>query len=500
MDVIKVELISHAKIKVYSDDGIAWELREQFAFFVPGYKFMPKYRNKIWDGKIRLFDYNTRTLPAGLYYKLKQYCDSCNYQIEFVDSPYGIPGQKSKVDPKKVMDFIKSLNLHSRGNPIEIRDYQFDSVCASIEHKRLMLLSPTSSGKSLIIYCLLRWWLAEREDKFLVIVPTTSLVEQMYSDFEDYSSNDPDWNAKNELHKIYSGKEKTNVHEQIFISTWQSIYKLPRTWFEQFGTIIGDEAHLFTANSLTKSMDKATNAGRRIGTTGTLDGTKTNELVLTGVFGPVRRVTTTKKLQDDGTISKLKINVLNLKWPDEIRQNFGRVTYQAEVDWLVRNEKRNSFIRNLALDLPGNTLILFQFVEKHGKVIHKMIQEKTKHRLFYVSGEVDKMDREAIRRIVENQKKSTIVASLGTFSTGINIRNLHNIIFASPSKSQIKVLQSIGRTLRKADDGSMAKMYDLVDHLDWKSHQNYALKHGLIRQDIYKQEQFNVQQHEVIMS
>lgn len=499
MDVVKVELISHAKIRVYCDDGIAWELREAFSFFVNGYKFMPKYRNKMWDGKIRIFDYNTRTLPAGLWNKLKKYCDSFNYKIEFIDSPYGLPGDKIKIDPKEVMDFIKSLNLHSRGKPIEIRDYQFNSVCASIENKRLLLLSPTASGKSLIIYCLLRWWQKEREDKFLIVVPTTSLVEQMYTDFEDYSSEDPDWKAKNELHKIYAGKEKTNIHEKVFISTWQSIYKLPRTWFEQFGTIIGDEAHLFTANSLTKSMEKAINAENRIGTTGTLDGTKTNELVLRGIFGPVKKVTTTKKLQESGTISDLEINVLDLQWPEETRKNFGKIPYQSEIDWLVRNEKRNKFIKNLALNLPGNTLILFQFIEKHGKVIHKMLQEETKHRLFYVAGEVDKIEREIIRNIVENQKKSTIVASLGTFSTGTNIRNLHNIIFATPSKSQIKVLQSIGRSLRKADNGEIARMFDIVDHLNWGKRQNYALQHGLIRQDIYKKEKFNVHKHKVIL-
>lgn len=492
-----MQLKDHAKLQIFSDDGIAWELREHFAFFVPGYKFMPKYRNRVWDGKIRLFDYNSRTLPVGLYDEFEKLCKSRNYEIIMEDSVYGSPRDKDMVDPKEVMEFIKNLNLHSKGKPITIRDYQFNAICRAIEEKRLLLLSPTGSGKSLIIYVLLRWWQVQREDKFLVVVPTTSLVEQMYSDFEDYSTHDSTWNAKDELHKIYSGREKTNVHEDIFISTWQSIYKLPKTWFEQFGTIFGDEAHLFTANSLTKSMDKARNAARRVGTTGTLDGTKTNELVLTGVFGPVVRVTTTKKLQDNDTLAQLDIRMLDLIYPDDIRANFGKVKYQAEVDWIVRHEGRNRFIRNLALDLDGNTLILFQFVDKHGKVLYDMIRDKTKHRSFYVAGEVDKADREAIRHIVETQKKSTIVASLGTFSTGVNIKNLHNIIFASPSKSQIKVLQSIGRGLRKADNGQKTRLYDLVDHIDSPSHENYALRHGRERYKIYKKEEFDVTRHKV---
>lgn len=267
-DIVRVKLDNHSKIKVDSDKGILWELREEFSFFVPGYKFMPAYRAG-WDGKIRLFDYKTQTLPVGLYPKLVKYCEKWKYNIDIVESDYGIPFKKIKVDPAEVMKFIESLNLSSKGKPIQVRDYQFNAICRSIQDQRLLLLSPTGSGKSLIIYVLMRWWMSQREDKCLVIVPTTSLVEQMYSDFEDYSLLDKNWNAKDELHKIYSGKEKTNVHEDVYISTWQSIYKLPKTWFEQFGTIFGDEAHGFKSNSLTKSMEKSTNAINRVGTTGT---------------------------------------------------------------------------------------------------------------------------------------------------------------------------------------------------------------------------------------
>jgi superfamily II DNA or RNA helicase len=498
MDKVRVTLSTHSHIKIESDNGIAWGLRENFSFFVPGYKFMPKYRSGIWDGKIKLFDYKKRLLPAGLYHEFLKYAKEFNYQIEYDDIGYGLPGTKNKIDPNEVMDFIKSLNLHSKGKPIQVRDYQFNAICKALQDKRLLLLSPTGSGKSLIIYVLLRYLETQFDDKMLVIVPTTSLVEQMYSDFEDYSSHDSTWNAKEELHKIYSGKEKTNVHERIFISTWQSIYKLPRTWFEHFRAIFGDEAHLFTANSLTKSMDKSSNADYRIGTTGTLNGAKANELQLIGVFGPVVKVTTTKQLQDNDTLAQLNINIMNLHYSDDIKKNFGKVSYQAEIDWIVRHEKRNKFIRNLALNLEGNTLVLFQFVNKHGKVLYDMIKDQAKHRVFYVSGEVEKDDREAIRHIVETQKNSTIVASLGTFSTGINIRNLHNLVFTSPSKSQIKVLQSIGRGLRKSDNNMTTQMYDFVDHLYYgRRRKNYSFLHGEERQKIYQEQQFNVKHYKV---
>ncbi len=499
MDILQVRLDNHSKLRIGAEKGICWELRDHFSYFVPGYEWMPKFRAKAWDGKIKLFDYNSGTLPAGLYSKLVDFCKVRDYRIELEESPAGLPGVKEKINPKEVWDFIQGLNLHSKGKKIEVRDYQFNAICKALEDKRILLLSPTGSGKSLIIYILLRWIAEERSDKLLVIVPTTQLVDQMYSDFEDYSSHDDSFRAADWCHRIYAGQAKTNVHERIFISTWQSIYKLPRTWFCQFGCIIGDEAHTFTSSSLTTSMDKAWNAKYRIGTTGTLDGTKTHELVLEGVFGPVFRVTTTKKLQDEDTLAQLSISMLELVYPEETRQLFEKVKYQHEIDWIVRNEIRNRFIKNLALDQKGNTLIMFQFVQKHGKVLYELIRQAAgpDRKVFFVAGEVDKADREAIRKIVETETNAIIIASLGVFSTGVNIRNLHNIIFGSPSKSQIKILQSIGRGLRKSDNGWTTLLYDIVDNLTYSGRENYAFRHGRERKRIYNSEQFNVKYYKV---
>lgn len=499
MDTLHVGLESHAKLKILTDKGIAWELRDQFAYFVPGYEWMPKFRNKMWDGKIKLFDYNHSTLPAGLYPKLVDFCKTREYKIVLEESDFGYPGQKTKIDPKEVWEFCKSLNLHSKGKKIEVRDYQFDAICKSLEDHRILLLSPTGSGKSLIIYVLLRYISEVRKDKLLVIVPTTQLVDQMYSDFEDYSSHDDTFQASDWCHRIYAGQPKMNVHERIFISTWQSIYKLPKTWFAQFGVIIGDEAHTFTADSLTKSMDKAVNAKYRIGTTGTLDGTKTHELVLQGMFGPIHRVTTTRKLQDEGRLAQLDIMMVELEYPEETRQLFQKVKYAHEIDWIVQNETRNKFIKNLALTQEGNTLIMFQYVQKHGKVLYEQIRQAVPEgrKVFFVAGEVDKADREAIRKIVETETNAIIIASLGVFSTGVNIRNLHNIIFASPSKSQIKILQSIGRGLRVSDNGWNTQLYDLVDNLVYAKRENYAYRHGRERRKIYQAEEFNVKYYKV---
>ena len=492
-DKIILQKKNHSTLLVGCDYGIAAELSDFFSFFVPGYKYMPAYRNKVWDGKVRLFNSQTHEIPAGLVPYINDFAKKRNYQVDSEDSFYGYPESFNNVDPLEVMGFIKSLNLHSKGQPIEVRDYQFNAICDGIKRKRAILLSPTGSGKSLIIYILLRWYLKNHLDKILVIVPTTALVEQMKSDFDDYSSNDPEFNASQDCHIIYEGRPKVNISEKIFISTWQSIYRLPATWFEQFGAIFGDECHGFKSKSLTSIMNKSRNAEYRFGTTGTLDGTQTHQLVLEGLFGKVKKVTTTKKLQDEDTLAPLDIRMIVLDYSEEYRKLNSGLKYQDEVDFIVRHNPRNKFIRNLALDQSGNSLVLFQFVEKHGRVLYDLITDKVEddRKVFFVSGDTETSDREAIRRITETQKNAIIVASLGTFSTGINIRNLHNIIFTSPSKAQIRILQSIGRGLRKSDDGRTTQLFDIADDLQYKSKKNYALLHSEERIRIYKKEQFN---------
>ena len=442
---------------------------------------MPVYRNRLWDGKIRLFSIMSGELPAGLYEHLLQFAEQREYEVIVDETAYGKPDNYNQVNVKELYNFIQSLNM-----PYTIRNYQFDAVSTGIHRKRGILLSPTGSGKSLIIYALTRWYLENYNKMVLVIVPTTGLVEQMYGDFKDYG-----YDVENEVHKIYSGKDK-NTHKRIVISTWQSIYKLPKQWFHNFGMVIGDECHGFKSKSLMSIMNKASEAEYRFGTTGTLDGAQTHELVLQGLFGKIYRVTTTKSLQDNDTLAQLKIKRIVLKYAETVRKEFGKRTYQDEIDFIVSNEYRNKFIRNLALDLKGNTLILYNYVEKHGKPLFNLIEDAADEdrKVFFVSGDVATSDREAIRGIVEKSKSAIIVASLGTFSTGINIKNLHNIIFASPSKSQIRVLQSIGRGLRKSDDGSATTLYDISDDISWQSRKNYSLLHSFERLKMYQKEQF----------
>lgn len=328
-------------------------------------------------------------------------------------------------------------------------------------------------------------------EKIIIIVPTTSLVEQMYSDFADYSTHDSEFEVSEQCQKLYSGFTR-DFTKDVLITTWQSIYKQPRSWFEQFGVLVGDEAHQFKAKSLTTVMEKMDQIRYRVGTTGTLDGKKIHRLTLEGLFGPVHKVTTTKELMDTQQLAKLNIQCILLSYSEQIRSERKKNTYQEEMDWIVTNEARNRFIRNLALNSEGNTLVLFQYVEKHGKELYGQIMQKAHddRKVFFVHGGTGTEQREKIRHITEEEDDSIIVASYGTFSTGINIPSLENIIFASPTKSKIRNLQSIGRGLRLRKGKTHCNLYDIADDLHWKSWKNHTLNHFTERVKTYSEEKF----------
>jgi superfamily II DNA or RNA helicase len=484
MNDIIISKVNEVYAKIECEKHVAKELSEFFTFFVPGYQFVPAYRNRVWDGKIRLFDLRNNTIYIGLLNYIEEFCKERNYSYE-IQNNLDFEDEFSLYHAKK---FAEELNIHSRGDPIEVREHQLDAFIHAMQKRRALLVSPTASGKSLIIYLIFRQLWQYQNLKGLVIVPTTSLVEQLTSDFADYNNE----NMEQYIHKIYQGKEKT-TDKPLTISTWQSLYKLPKEYFEQFDYIIGDEAHLFKAQSLTTILTSCINAKYRIGLTGTLDGTKTHKLVLEGLFGTVKKVISTKELIDKQQLSNFDIKCLVLKHTDEECLKAKDYTYPEEIQYLISHETRNKFIKNLAVSLGKNTLVLYQMVDKHGKILYDMIRETEKignRKVFFVHGGTDTIDREEIRKIMEIEQDAIVVASFGTFSTGINIRNLHNIIFAMPTKSSIRTLQSIGRGLRQNEGKEIATLYDISDDLRYKKHMNYTLKHFVERTKIYNEEKF----------
>ena len=474
---MKISKVNEVYLQLEVDEDISREISDYFTFEVPGAKFMPQFRNRMWDGKIRMFSPHNGRIYVGLLPYIKEYCTkkSIPYTIE-----EGVENVRNVIR-ENVREFAESLRPTSRGKPIQFRDYQIDAIWHAIKSNRCLLLSPTASGKSLIIYTLIRYY-HMMNLKTLILVPTTSLVEQMYSDFIDYG-----WEDKN-LHRVYAGMDKGSK-KPVVISTWQSIYKLHRPYFAQYGCIIGDEAHLFKAKSLTDIMAKSGEVKYRFGLTGTLDGTQTHRLVLEGLFGQVKKIITTKELINRGTLAELEIDCIVLKHTEEEAQRVRYYTYAEEINYLVSHPKRNKFIEKLCKSIKGNTLLLFQLVEKHGVLLYNELKTLDR-KVFFVYGGTTTDTREKIRAITELEKDAIIVASYGTFSTGINIRNIHNIVFASPSKSRVRVLQSIGRGLRQTDEKDTIKLFDVSDNLSYKSRPNYTYRHFTQRLNIYKEEQF----------
>ena len=464
-------------LSIQSEPHIYYELADQFTFEVPGAKFSPAYKNKYWDGKIRLFNVNTKEIYVGLLDRVVQFCKDHEYTYDFViNKHYGSPFEINEMISKAgVKDYMTAICKYSP------RSYQVEGVYDALRHNRKLLISPTASGKSLMIYSIVRYFV-EKGKSTLIVVPTTSLVEQMYKDFADYG-----WDVGSFCHKIYAGKER-ETDSQVIITTWQSIYKLPRKYFERFSVVVGDEAHQFKSKSLISIMTKLADAKYRYGFTGTLDGSQTHKWVLEGLFGPSYKIIKTDELMKKGHVATLDINVLLLKHPPNKFE-----TFEDEIQYIITHDRRNKFIRNLALDLKGNTLILFARVEGHGLPLYELINNNSleQRHVFFVHGGVDTVDRENVRDITERENNAIIVASYGTFSTGINIKNLHNVIFASPSKSRIRNLQSIGRILRKGNNKSRATLYDIADDISFKSRKNYTLNHLIERIKIYNEEKFN---------
>lgn len=472
-------------IKLECEPHVLYELAPFFTFELESAKFMPQYRSKSWNGVIHLLSTHTGEIYVGLLDRVIAKLKNLGYTYEFKFSKfYGLPFEiNEEVSSEGVQGYMRAI-IAKASKPFEPYDYQINAVYECLRYNRKTIVSATSSGKSFLIYTLIRYYVAKNL-KILIVFPTTGLIHQMYNDFNEYG-----WNSEEHCHKIFSGREKV-TDLSVTLSTWQSLITMDKSFFDSYDVIIVDECHCVKSKSLVDIMKKCHNIKYRFGFTGTLssggkDG-QTHEWVISGLFGPAYKAVGTKELMDRGRASQLDIHCLVLKHPP---QKFD--TYEDEIQFIITNEKRNNFIKNLALSLKGNTLILFSRVETHGQPLYELINSSSEinRKIFFVHGGVNAEEREEVREITEREPNAIIVASYGVFSTGVSIRNLHNVIFASPSKSRIRNLQSIGRVLRKGSNKDIATLYDISDDCATASHKNYTLNHFLERVKIYNEEQF----------
>jgi superfamily II DNA or RNA helicase len=472
-------------LQIDAPPHVLYELQDHFSFDVEGASFSPAYRRKQWNGKIYLFSVTAQTIPAGLVYRLCKWLDKHNYEWEFQNNDfYGLPFELNDTI------FYEGVELFMNHiSNIKPREYQIQSVFHALKEYRKTIVSPTGSGKSLAIYSIARY-LKSIGDRSLIVVPTKSLVEQLYKDMEDYG-----WNADENIHRIYQG-HSLHTDKPVTISTWQSIYGEDKKWFRQYNGVIFDECHLAKAKALQGIMKKCLDTKYRIGFTGTLDNKNVNQLILEGSFGPVYKTTTSTDLMEKGLLAKLKIQIHILSHPPKQFE-----TYNDEIVYLIDSEERNKYICDLANSFEGNTLILFTRVEGHGVPLAEMIINSTDKQVHLIHGGVGVEIREDVRKIVDESTNNIILGSYGTTSTGINIKNLNHIIFASPSKSQVRVLQSIGRGLRQKKDNNKCMLYDIADDTRIRNGQNnFTLNHLAERIKMYIDQNFEYQITELSLS
>jgi superfamily II DNA or RNA helicase len=474
---------------VKSDNSIERELWEFFTFTAPNAHHSPKFKAKIWDGKIRLYNFRDKTIYRGLLDYVKKFCTDRNYRcvVHFDDST-------TSFSIKEAEDFVKTLRLPAK---IEPRDYQLAAIAHAVREKRMLALSAVNSGKSFVIYSILRYF----KKKTMLIVPSKALVEQMYKDFAAYSVEDPSWDVSQKCSKVMEGYAKTGLND-IVITTWQSAVVQPPEWFEDYEAVLVDEAHEAKGASIRKIMDFLANAPVRLGFTGTTDDIDLHELVLTGLFGPIKTFIRTREMIDRKFSSDLTLKVIVLNYDEDVRQHFAKKNnkdYPTEVKFLIGNEERNNFIANLAQSLKGNVLVFYNFVDKHGQILYDKILERNEEgkKVHFVWGKVSVEDREVIREHTEASRDNIIVASYGTYSRGINIVNLDYMIFAFPSKAKVRNLQSIGRGLRRGDEKDHVTLFDIADDFCTATRKNHTYTHLEKRLKIYAKEGFKYKIYKV---
>lgn len=465
-----VQRINENTVRCQTQDyDLRLQLADHFSFEVQGARHQPKVKSGLWDGRIRMYSPKYQTLPMGLLSRFVDYAKDNGIDVVFEDP--------SLVEPADVeFDWTEYVS------GIEPRDYQLETVNMALANRRGVYVCPTGSGKSLMIYLVLAH-LRKQGKKALLIVPTVNLVNQMKTEFIEYGCDE------DAIHTITSGAKKTNEHD-ITIATHQSLNRLAGEFFEPFDVAIGDECHHFKAKTLNNIMNRMPECEYRFGFTGTLDDMMMHQYAIEGLFGKADVITTTKQLMDSDVLAKIEIKALEMIYQSDECRGLMWSSYQEEIQFLCAHERRNNFILELAKRLPGNSLFLFSRVDTHGKNLLKMF-ECLPQPVYYVDGKVKKDKREEIRKQVDQETHSTLLASYGTFSTGVNIKNINNVVFCSPSKSKIRTLQSIGRGLRKAEGKTEMRLYDIVDNLTWRERSNYTLRHFLDRVEIYAKEGFS---------
>jgi len=438
---------------------------------------MPAYKYGTFSGKINLF--KNGILGIGFLNELMEFAEVNKIPLE-------VNLDKNNISNDFFDKFIKKLEL-----PFKPHDYQMKYFKHVINEKHAICVSATASGKSLIAYLVIRFLLMMKK-QIILVVPNVSLVEQMYKDFEEYGFKDID----KYVQRIHGGHKSKTLDKQLVISTWQSIYKNPISYFDKVDAFIGDEVHSAKSLQVSTMLTKMNNLNYSMGLTGTLPAPKNQKYV--GYKGPIGQIgqpvkfITTQELQERGQLSKINVNVINLIYKNKkFRETIANCTFAEEVDLIYYHKERNKLLLKKYIDKKNNTLVFFTRIE-HGKELFEIARNLYPNKkILYVDGEVNVKRREEIRVIMEANNDCIGVVSYNTFGTGINIKNIHRIISTANYKSEIKVLQAIGRGLRKHKSKDELVIYDIVDNCKFNNKSNFLLKHFKNRKEYYERESWD---------
>lgn len=473
---------------ISSNESTINHISDYFTFESPTAKFHPAYRKKHWDGKIRLLQ-KGKYLYSGLKERLVYFLKKHHY-------PFSDQTEKEHLTLplEEISTFIDSLPL-----PFNPRDYQKNSVLRLLKTKRGLLVSPTSSGKSLILFLLIVSLLKFLKPKRIVLaVPTISLVEQMFKDFLEYSKNSEKLQSffqRNTALLYGDTKPHFNAASRLIIGTFPSLALLGGEFFQNVDVVFGDECHLLSKQYGKLIFEGSTNATFKMGCTGTLQDTQLDKWVLEGLFGKPFQLIKTHELIENEQATPVKVIPFILKYSPSFRKVISLLEYQQEYESLMTIPKRTDKIASFVSELSQNTLILFTRIEKHGDLLLKSLQqhsEQSGKEIIYITGNTSVEEREEARQKAEQQNNLILLCSYGVFAQGINIKNIHHIVFASPYKSKIKVLQSIGRGLRLHESKKICFIYDFVDDCRIKGHTNFVFSHFLQRLKLYEEERFEI--------
>lgn len=401
---ITIKFKDELKCYIHCDRSIAMSIKERFSFMAKNYKYSPAFKYGGWDGRISLYNLKTNEFYVGLLPDLFKWAKELGYKVTFDEDEKYLFKPFIKFDDNFFeVDLPKIAKFPPKG-------YQEKYIKEALTWNKLLILSPTGSGKSYTMFGIIRYILKYTDFKILITVPSISLVEQLFSDFKDYTIDD--WDVENEVTKVHS-KSIENPNARVVISTWQTCAKKDASYFQQFDAYLCDECHTASAKELSKVIDNLSHAKVRVGLTGTLDGTELHELEMIGRFGRLYRVVSTNDLMESGDLAELKVNFLKIKYPlAECKLITKKSTeYQQEINYIVDHEERNKLLIKLAINQNKNTLMLFNYVENHGKKLYDMMEDLCKQRgkkLYYISGETKPEDRERIRHEMEAAGKTII--------------------------------------------------------------------------------------------